>query len=147
VNKYWLKYIFLSVLVLIIVLSASCRPEPVAPDDARVIVLQPSADSEISSDIITVRTYVEYFRLVDKIGEPNVAGEGHLVFYRDFTPPVVSGTSALTPEGTFVISVEKTCAWKDVAPGKHSFWVQLVNNDNTSLEPPAAVRVPVTVIK
>jgi hypothetical protein len=132
---------------MVIVPLSSCRPEPVAPDDARVIVLQPSADSEISSDKITVRTYVEYFKLVNKIGEQNQPGEGHLIFYRDVTPPAVRGTSALTPEGTFAISVEKTYTWSDVTPGKHSFWVQLVNNDNTSLEPPAAVRVPVTVIK
>jgi hypothetical protein len=146
-EKLLLKYTFLTILLLVIVPLSSCRPEPVAPDDARVIVLQPSAGSEISSNNVTIRTYVEYFKLVDKIGQSNVPGEGHLVYYLDVTPPTIRGTPALTPEGSFIISAEKTYTWSDITPGTHSFWVQLVNNDNTSLEPPAAVRVPVTVLK
>lgn len=139
------KYSFLIAILILVVPLSSCRPEPVASEDATVIVLQPSAEATITSDSVIVRTFVENIDLVDKAGQDNQAGEGHLVFYLDATPPTVPGASALTSEGTYYISAEKSYTWENVSPGKHSFWVQLVNNDNTSLEPPAAVRVPVTV--
>jgi hypothetical protein len=139
------KYTFLIVMLILIVPLSSCRPEPVASEDAMIIVLQPSAEATITSDSVIVRTYIENFTLADKAGQDNQAGEGHLVFYLDAAPPTVAGVSALTSEGTYYISTEKAYTWENVSPGQHSFWVQLVNNDNTSLEPPAAVRVPVTV--
>jgi hypothetical protein len=139
-------YALLTVILFVIVPLSSCRPEPVAPDDARVIILQPSADSAISSNSVTVRTYVEYFNLVDKSGQANKPGEGHIIFYLDVAPPTVSGQSAITYGGTYIISAKKSFTWENVLPGQHSFWVQLVNNDNTVLEPPAAVRVPLTII-
>jgi hypothetical protein len=140
------KFAFPMIILLIIVPLSSCRPEPVASNDAIVIILQPSADSVLSSDSVTIRTYVENFNLVDKSGQENRPGEGHLIFYLDVTPPTVKGQSALTAGSTYFISAEKSYIWENVLPGQHSFWVQLVNNDNTCLEPPAAVRAPVTVV-
>ncbi len=140
------KFSLLAVILLVIVPLSSCRPEPVAPDDARVIVIQPSADAVLSSGPVTVRTFVEYFKLVDKTGQSNQPGEGHLIFYKDVTPALSKGKSALTADGTYMITVEKSYTWENVLPGQHSFWVQLVNNDNTVLEPPVAVRIPVTVV-
>jgi hypothetical protein len=134
------------VILLLIIPFSSCRPELVAPDDAVVIILQPSAGSTLSSGSINVRTYVENINLVDKAGQANIVGEGHLVFYLDVTPPLVSAQPGITTEGTYIASAEKSYTWENVSPGQHSFWVQLVNNDNTVLEPPAAVRVPVTVV-
>jgi hypothetical protein len=141
----WLKYTFLMIFLAALLPLAACRPEPVAPDDARVIILQPSSESILTSDSVTVRTYVEYFDVLDKAGQVSQPGEGHLIFYKDVTPPTIKGESALSLEGTYVISVQKSYTWPNISAGQHSFWVQLVNNDNTSLEPPAAVRVPVTV--
>jgi hypothetical protein len=144
--KHLRTYAILMVSLLVIILLSSCRPEPVVSDDAMVIILQPSADSVLSSNSVTIRTYVENFNLVNKSGQANRHGEGHLVFYMDSAPPIAKGQSALTPGNTYIISAEKSYTWENVLPGQHSFWVQLVNNDNTVLEPPAAVRAPVTVV-
>jgi len=95
---------------------------------------------------VTVETFVENFELVDKVGEANVPGEGHIVYYFDVTPPIKQDEQATTAEGTYAISTELSHTWNDVGVGPHVFWVQLVNNDNTPLEPASAVRVPVTAI-
>ena len=116
-----------------------------ASSDATVIILQPSAESLLSTSSVTVRTYIQNFVLVDKSGQANINGEGHLIFYKDVNPPTARGQSALTDAGTYVESIEKSFTWENVAPGRHIFWVQLVNNDNSCLEPSAAVGVPVTV--
>ena len=136
----------LIMLSLILPALVSCRPEPVAPQEGRILILEPSADSTVTSPNITVKTYVEFFNLVDKIGQANVPSEGHIIFYLDVTPPLKKGESALTAEGTYSITKDKVHVWEKVPAGAHTFWVQLVNNDNTPLEPASAVRAPVTVI-
>jgi hypothetical protein len=118
----------------------------VSPQDATVLIIDPAAESTISSDTITIRVFVERFGLVDKIGQQNSPGEGHVVYYIDVTPPMQQGESALSADGSYAMSAETSHSWNNVQPGTHTFWVQLVNNDNTPLEPPAAVRVYVTVI-
>jgi hypothetical protein len=140
------KYTFFFTILAFLITLSACRPEPVAPDDPGIIILQPSAEAVLSTNSITVRTFVENFKLVDKTGQANQHGEGHLIFYKDVTPPILKDTSALTAENTYIISNEKSYTWNNVAPGQHIFWVQLVNNDNTVLEPPAVVRVPITVV-
>lgn len=125
---------------------ASCRPEPVEPQEGQLIILNPSAGETINSSSVSVRVYVDNFVLADKIGQDNQTGEGHLIYYLDVTPPLVKGQTALTAEGSYAISVSKNYSWENVTPGQHNFWAQLVNNDNTPLEPPAAVRAPVTVV-
>jgi hypothetical protein len=90
--------------------------------------------------------YVDNFKLADKSGQANQSGEGHLIYYQDVTPPLVQGQSALSDEGSYFISTAKTYTWENMSAGRHNLWVQLVNNDNTPLEPPAAVRVPITVV-
>ena len=140
-SKIW----FLILMALLTFLAASCQPEPVMPDDARVLILDPSAGATLSARDVTIRTFVDYFKLTDKSGQAIQPGEGHLIFYMDVTPPVRKGDSALTAEGTYFVTINTSHTWSAVLPGKHVFWVQLVNNDNTPLEPAAAVRVPVTI--
>ena len=143
--KTILKVMPLIILGLILPALVSCRPEPVAPQEGRILILEPSADSTVTSPNITVRTYVEFFNLVDKTGQANVPGEGHIIFYLDVTPPLKKGESALTADGTYFITKDTVHVWEKVPAGAHTFTVQLVNNDNTPLEPPAAVRAPVTI--
>jgi hypothetical protein len=127
-------------------LLSACRPEPVASGEGQIIILNPSAGETISSSAVTVNVFVENIKLADKSGQPNQPGEGHIIYYLDVTPPLGKGQSALTIEGSYALSNSKTHTWENVTAGPHNFWVQLVNNDNTPLEPPAAVRVPVTVV-
>jgi hypothetical protein len=133
------------VLILLFTILPACRPEPLAPQNARVLIIDPPAESTRAINTVTVKTFVEKFDLVDKTGQSNKPGEGHIIYYLDETPPIEQGVSALTAEGTCAISTDTTYIWDGLQPGTHTFWAQLVNNDNTPLEPPAAVRVYVTV--
>jgi hypothetical protein len=136
----------LAACILLVFLLPACRPEPVAPEESQVIILSPSAESTIYSDTVTLEVYVDNFSLMVDNGQANQSGQGHLIYYKDITPPLVKGQAALTREGTYAISTGRYFSWSNVEAGPHNFWVQLVNNDNTPLEPPAAVRVPVTVV-
>jgi hypothetical protein len=137
---------FLAAVVSVVILLSACRPEPVAPQEAQVIILSPSAESTIYSDTVTLNVYVDNFVLTVAGGQNNQNREGHLIYYKDVIPPLVKGKPALTEEGSYAISIEKSFSWNSLEEGPHNFWVQLVNNDNTTLEPPSAVRVPVTVV-
>jgi len=139
------KLVLLLSLFAVLVAFSACHPEPVAPQDARVLIVDPTAESIQAKDEVTINTYVERFNLVNKIGESSGPGEGHIVYYMDVTPPMEQGKSALTVEGTYALSTDTSHTWSGIQPGRHTFWVQLVNNDNTPLQPQAAVRVYVTV--
>jgi hypothetical protein len=139
------KLFALSFISLIILLSAACHPEPVVPQDASVLIIDPAAESVTTANSITIKTFIERLNVVEKTGQQNKPGEGHIIYYMDVTPPMEQGKSALSDEGTYAISTETAHTWNNLKPGTHTFWVQLVNNDNTPLEPPAAVRVYVTV--
>lgn len=141
---YW-RLIFLVPFLLFLLSLMACHTEPVSPQDARVLIIDPPAESTQDTNDVTIQTFIERFEVVNKIGQQNSPGEGHLVYYKDVTPPMEQGKSALSAEGTYVISTETTYTWSNIQSGRHTFWVQLVNNDNTPLEPQAAVRVYTTV--
>jgi hypothetical protein len=132
-------------ILLVLILFPSCRPEPLSPQEAIVIIMSPLAETTLSTNAVTIKTFVENFTLIDKVGQNNSPGEGHLIYYLDVTPPLKQGEPSLTGEGSYVISTELTLTWQNVPAGQHIFWAQLVNNDNTPLQPPSAVRVPVTL--
>jgi hypothetical protein len=140
------KITSLAVILLFVVMVSACRPEPVAPEEGQLLILSPSAESTLNSNTVTVSVYVDNFRLVDGTGRDNHSREGHLIYYKDTVPPLVKGKTSLTQQGSYTSSKEKSFTWNNVEPGPHNFWVQLVNNDNTPLEPPVAVRVPITVV-
>jgi hypothetical protein len=139
--------IILSLLFISLILLSftACHPEPVFPQDARVLIIDPPAESTLDTNSVTIRMFVERFNLVDKTGQQNSPGEGHIVYYMDVTPPMEGGESALSAEGTYTVSTDTSHTWSNIQPGMHAFWVQLVNNDNSPLDPQAAVRVYVTV--
>ena len=85
------------------------------------------------------------FQLVDKLGQTNVAGQGHLHYFLDADAPTTPGQPAVTAPGTYVSTELNSYIWQDVTPGQHTFTVQLVNNDDTPLNPPVTVRANVTV--
>jgi len=144
-TKRFLKVMPLIILGLLLPALVSCRPEPVAPEEPRILILEPSADSTVTFPNIIVKTYVDYFSLVDKTGQANMPFTGHIIFYLDVTPPLKKGESALTSNGTYFVTSNTVHIWNNLPAGAHTFWVQLVNNDNTPLEPAAAVYAPVTI--
>jgi hypothetical protein len=92
-----------------------------------------------------VAVSISNFNLVDKIGQANVPGEGHLTYYADVSIPTTSGEPALTATGTYAVSASTSYTWTVLLPGKHTVGVQLVNNDNTPLSPPVTTSMNMNV--
>jgi hypothetical protein len=107
----------------------------------QIYISKPWYNVPIPPGDITVSVEVDNFNLVNKIGQANVAGEGHIVYYLDATPPAVPGKPA-TLQGA-VESADTSFTWNNISAGSHTFSVQLVNNDGTSLSPPAIMTEPV----
>jgi hypothetical protein len=102
-------------------------------------------DSSFDPGSVTIKVWTENITLVDKVGQANAPGEGHLIYYLDAAPPVKTGITATTAQGTFVYSTDKTYTWDNLTSGPHTLAVQLVNNDNTPVRAPSAVRVDITI--
>ena len=141
------KYLaILMVLTLFSLFFVSCRQaEPLAPEEPIVTLLAPSQGSTMSSGDVQVRIYLQNFKLTPDIGQANRPGEGHIIYYLDASAPLAATTPATTAANSFKASSETSYTWSNVPPGKHTFWVQLVNNDDTPLLPPVAVRATVTL--
>jgi len=95
-----------------------------------------------------VETRVLNFNLVDKLDQPNVPGEGHLLFYvlgPGDVVPTTPGQPAFTAPGTYHPQAATSYTWPDVQPGTYKVAVQVVNNDHTPLSPPAVQAVLVQV--
>lgn len=110
-----------------------------------VLILDPQFDGGVASGNVTVSVQVTGFTLVPP-GGPNRPGTGHLVYYRDVTPRTEPGETALTAPGTYATSTKTAYSWEGVTPGTHTFAVQLVNGDDTPLDPPAIDAVDVTAV-
>ncbi len=94
---------------------------------------------------VTITVQVSGFNLVDKAGQANAAGEGHIIYYLDVVAPTNPGIPALTASGTYVVSAAISYQWPDLPDDAHTIWVQLVNNDNTPLNPPVTAKVTFAV--
>jgi hypothetical protein len=150
----------LSVLViaggLIAVLSACTSPSsttpgsgptpaPTTPPTITITIIQPVTGSVLIDPNVTVVVQVSGFNLVDKNGQANAAGEGHINYFMGVDAPTTQGRPAITAIGTYVASSSTSYQWSDVPDGVHTFSVELVNNDNTPLDPPVVAKVTVTV--
>ncbi|MEN6340969.1 MAG: PQQ-binding-like beta-propeller repeat protein [Methanospirillum sp.] len=117
---------------------------------ATVMITSPMAGSFETAGNVTVTAMVSgNFTVVDKQGEANVAGEGHVHFYMDLDQvPSTPGQPAI-PTNTSIQWAHvsgTTYTFTNVTPGDHTFAVQLVNNDHTPLIPIETDNVTVTVI-
>lgn len=118
-----------------------------ASDAATVAITKPAAGSTVAAGDVEVTVSPESFNIVNKLGQPPVAGEGHIHYYLDVeTIPTTPGKPAVTDDPkTYHAEATTTYSWPDVAAGEHTFGVQLVNNDHTPLEPAVTAEVTVTV--
>ena len=110
-----------------------------------VLILDPAFDGGVMVGTVTVKVRVDGFALAPP-GGPSRPDEGHLIYYRDVVPATLPNRSALTAPGTCAASTETAYIWTGIAPGTHTFAVQLVHGDNTPLEPPALDAVDVTAV-
>jgi hypothetical protein len=139
------KYgIFLLSLILLLPLILSCRAEPLAPEEPILTLLSPGNGEKLPAGPVVVKIYVQNFTLIENTGQSNQAGQGHVIYYLDIAAPIVPGESATTSSDSFASS-QNSYTWQNLTPGDHIFSVELVNNDNTPLLPPVAVRVNVIV--
>ena len=109
-------------------------------------ITYPDFDGGVDAGTVTVTVLVRNFSVVDRIGEQNKPGEGHIVYFKDVSPPTIPGLSVATQPGTFQISALTSCTWYNVSPDIHTFAIELVNNDNTPLIPPVIDAVDVTAV-
>lgn len=119
--------------------TSSPTPQP------SVVIISPLYNITVLPGDISVTVKVKNFTIVDKIGQPAISGEGHLIYYLDVNPPIDAGKIATTTVGTYFETAATTYTWPNVAVGSHILGVQLVNNDGTSLNPPAIALEPVPV--
>jgi len=111
----------------------------------RVRILSPGDVTIAGPNNFTVTVAVENFRLVDALGTPNVAGEGHIHYFLDVEPPTDPGVPAITSTGRYVPTTDTSYQWINVGGGFHIVAVELVNNDHTPLVPPATDSITVIV--
>ncbi len=114
-----------------------------------VKIVSPAMGATVSGSSVTVNLQVTDFVVVAKQGQPDLPGQGHIVYYMDVEPPIAAGQTALTGQGTFFSTTDTSHTWTNVPPGVHTFSAQLVTNIDTplSLPPtlPAIDQVVVTV--
>ena len=110
-----------------------------------VTITSPTEGAIIPAGNITVTADVKNFKLVNKLGQMDVGGEGHLRYFIDVPVPTSSGMVATTGVGTFVRTPDTSWTWQNVAPGLHSFSIQLANNDYSNVIPLVYATVNVTV--
>lgn len=122
-------------------------PTPSPAPTPGLVITSPQNGSAIHQiGDVTVSVEVSNFNLVDKLGQPNVSGEGHIHYFMDVNPPITPGKPATTAPGTYVATTDTSHVWNNVVGGKHTFSVELVNNDHTPLSPPVVAEVEVTVL-
>ena len=96
---------------------------------------------------IMVSVNVTNFDLVNKIGGTNVPGEGHIIYYFNINGddvPVEQGVPATIGPGETVATTSTSYTWPNVGPdAPYIFSVQLVNNDQTPLNPPVVATVSI----
>jgi hypothetical protein len=117
----------------------------VSPGPPSVFIITPPFDGGILTGNVTILVEVSNFILVSEEKE-NKPGTGHLIYYQDVVPPVMRGVPAFTRPGTYGVSDTTTFEWDGITPGTHTFAVQLVNTDNTPLDPPMVDAIDVTAV-
>ena len=115
------------------------------PGIPAVFITSPPFDGGVLSGNVTITVQVTHFVLGGG-GGTNRSGSGRLIYYRDVVPPVVQGQPALTVPGSYAISSSDVYTWSGVQPGTHTFSVQLVNPDDSPLDPPAIDAIDVTAV-
>ncbi|HUI39923.1 MAG TPA: cupredoxin domain-containing protein [Methanothrix sp.] len=125
------------ILMAILIVGAAGAPQ--------IKIVKPEANATIAPGDVNVSVGVQDFSLVQKYGLANVAGEGHIHYFRDVAAPTAPGKIAVTANGTWFNTVNTSFIWKNVSAGMHNFSVELVNNDHTPLTPPVTDEVNVIV--
>jgi hypothetical protein len=113
----------------------------------RITITQPQNGAVRKTGDITITVDVSNFNLANKLGSANVAGEGHIHYYMDVMPPDTAGQKAIPAEGSvWAAAADTSHTFTNVPEGIHHFYVQLVNNDHTPLDPNIIAELQIYVI-
>lgn len=154
------KVILLLSLVLCLTFATHLRAQTVAPPitpadfspaivSIRVEVFNPAQPLLSPSPAITyvdvrVSIQVSGFIVSQRIGQPNVPGEGHIIYYLA-EPQTFPDLAAYTASGTHTSGTSTlTYTWENYNYNIGEYWIfaaQLVNNDDTPLNPPVYAMV------
>jgi len=140
-----LSRIILSLIMLALLILPACTAQMNTSNMPTIMITSPKEGATIPAGNVTIMANVTNFKLVNKLGQANVAGEGHIHYYIDVAVPKTPGKPATTAIGTFAPTPNTTWTWPNVKPGNHNFSVQLANNDHTPLIPLVYSTVNVTV--
>ena len=104
------------------------------------------ASDKVSPDTVQVTVTVKNFKLINDLGGNYVNGEGHIHYFLDVQPPTAQGQPAIPPKGSvWAATPDKTYTFDNVKPGRHTVYVELVNNNHTPLNPPEIAKITVKV--
>ena len=109
-------------------------------------ITSPADGASLPAGSITVNIQANNFSVVDKQGQANISGQGHVHYFLDVDAPTTQGQPAIPANGVWTHVAATTYTFVNVAPGTHSISVELVNNDHTPLNPPVVRKISINVI-
>ena len=154
-NSYSRLTLFIIIAVLVALASLiACTStngptpttDPTTMSSPTIKIISPAEDDTILAGSVEVVVEVTNFNITNKLGQPNIPGEGHIHYYLDVEPPITFGQPTTSSLDTFAATTETSYTWEHVDCGPHTFSVQLVNNDHTPLEPPVTATITITPI-
>ena len=111
----------------------------------QAVILTPRDGGVLTAGSITITAQVSNFDLVAQGGQANASHQGHINYFIDMAAPVTPGQPATGPDTVFATSALESYTWQAVKAGVHTFFIELVNNDDTPLSPPVVANISVTV--
>jgi len=141
-------FLILLVMAGICALMAGCTSQPAVPAVPKVIITSPVDGATLPSGNVAVTIQVQNFSIVDKQGQANVVGQGHVHYYLDVSPIPSDPTKPAIPadaNATWAHIGATSYTFTNVSPGMHTVAVQLANNDHTPVIPLATSSVMITV--
>jgi hypothetical protein len=105
------------------------------------VILTPRDQAILAAGDVTITSQVTNFALASGTAPK----QGHLIYYFDVGAPTNPGEPAYTDNGTYFSTLDTSYTWKNVKAGQHSFSLELVNDDDTPLNPAVVATIEVSV--
>jgi DMSO/TMAO reductase YedYZ molybdopterin-dependent catalytic subunit/predicted lipoprotein with Yx(FWY)xxD motif len=121
------------------------NPLVFAPASPTVRIFLPFDGDIVPAGDVQLNVDVTNFTPVNKVGQANAPGEGHLNFFLDADAPVTPGKPAVLAQGTWASVADVVYTFNNVSVGVHTASVELVNNDQTPLAVPVVHKITFVV--
>ncbi len=111
----------------------------------QAMIIQPKEGAVLTTNNVNVSAKIQNFNLNKVSGGQSTTVQGYINYFMDVPVPTAAGKPTFTASGTYVQSGNTSYTWKNVSAGMHNFSIELVNGNNTPLNPPVADTVTVNV--